>query len=161
MKIKKKQIFLVLLVLITVLVCAIYLYYITNITQTRSSSPNIVASSKNSSPKKTPQASLSQSDELARENILNKYLNGTNQSGIVYKSTSVQVEYIADANIFQAEILTKNVYAAKVETEYWFHKQGLSQAGLCKLPLIFYLSLPVKESLPTNGSNVNLLPDGC
>lgn len=108
----------------------------------------------------TPPTALSPLDTEAKNSLLQRLLHGVNQSGIVYKSSHVQVEYIASDNIFQAEILTAQVAAAKTETEIWFQLQGFSQTGVCKL-LFFYINPEVKENLPASDAQVSLLPDGC
>lgn len=100
------------------------------------------------------------SDIAVKNALLIRLLHGTNQSGIVYSSQNVQVQYIASDLIFQAEILTPAITAAKSETEIWFQEQGISHNGLCKL-LFFYVNPAIKANLTPSEAQVSLLPDGC
>ena len=155
------------LLFLTVLVLLLCLFYSSYAFHTVSHSRSVPAATQISpsseilvSPVKDNEP-LSQADEQAKKSLLINSLDGVNQSGIVYKSSQVQIEYVASANGFQAEILTSQIASAKTETETWFRSEGISQRGICDLPLLFYLSADVKADLPTNDSQVSLLPDGC
>jgi hypothetical protein len=102
---------------------------------------------------------LSPADATAKETILNTILYGHN-SGVVYESPEVRVEYVESGNIFMAEILSTNISKAKAEATVWFSSQGLSQEAICNLPLMFYLNIEVKNSLPEN-TLFSPLPEGC
>jgi hypothetical protein len=49
--------------------------------------------------------------------------------------------------------------AAKKEAVDWLKTQGLSQEGVCNLPLMFYVS--DKTTNQTGGETFNPLPPGC
>jgi cytoskeletal protein RodZ len=108
----------------------------------------------------TSSAGISQEDMEAKNSLLLRTLHSVNQSGVVYKSPNVEVEYIATDNLFEAQIFTSQIAAAKIETENWFQLEGINQKGVCKL-LFFYLNPVVKANLPQSQAQVNLLPDGC
>jgi hypothetical protein len=158
-----KQFLLIVSAVLAIIICIIYIRYGLPV-QTFNSSPNTVQPSTASVPSNAPQISgqthLSSADTAAINSLLMKTLHAENQSGVVYKSQNVQIEYVATDALFQAEILTTQIESAKQETETWLRLQGLSQQGICNLSLNFYLSGTVKENLPTN-TQVNLLPDGC
>jgi hypothetical protein len=104
--------------------------------------------------------SLSQQDSLAREKLLLKILHG-NYSGVVYESKRVRVEYIQSVNRFNAEILTPNTSQTKQEVSTWFQNNGISQQGLCSLPLIFHLGMDIENQMGESAKTFNPLPDGC
>lgn len=93
--------------------------------------------------------------------IKSKILSDVPISEIVFQTPDVTVEYIQSFDLFQGEINTPNVNAAKIEVITWFLNQGMSQQGVCNLPLSFYLNFTVKSQLPDDGNNFNPLPLGC
>lgn len=119
------------------------------------SGDKIVAKTKNRQP-------LEASDAAIRKSITDKLRqNNTSRSGIVYLSNAVRIEYLASADVFHAEIRTTDISAAKQEAVGWFQAQGMSQSGICNLPLIFYLYAPVAQALRTQNIVFNPLPEGC
>lgn len=101
--------------------------------------------------------SLSSTDAV----IKNKILSSIPLSEIVFQTPDVTVEYIQSFDLFQGEINTPNVNAAKIEVITWFINQGMTQQGVCNLPLSFYLNFTVKSQLPDDGNSFNPLPLGC
>ncbi|MCL5970893.1 MAG: hypothetical protein M1450_05355 [Patescibacteria group bacterium] len=99
---------------------------------------------------------LGQSDIDSKNRILQS-LGG--KSGIVYSSPNVEVDYIKLADLFEANIKNGNFYGAKNEVVVWLRKQGLSQTGICNLPLMFSVSWDVSEKKP--GALFSPLPPGC
>ena len=89
---------------------------------------------------------LTPSDKAAKDTMLNTILHGY-QSGIVYKSQNEQIEYVESADLFQVEIFTTDIAAAKSEANIWFRDQGFSQQAICDLPVMFYLDLDVMGKL--------------
>ena len=80
---------------------------------------------------------LSPTDQQAKERLLTETL-GESDSGIVYESPRVWIEYIGSADTFQAEVRTDAVLETKAEVEKWLLDQGISREGICNLPIIFY-----------------------
>ncbi len=103
---------------------------------------------------------ISQQDNDAKANMLQTTVKGFN-SGIVYETSNVRVEYVESVDMFMAEILTPNIQAAKDETNIWFREKGISQKGICKLPIMFYVNKAVIEELKTQNTEFNPLPNGC
>lgn len=103
---------------------------------------------------------LTSADTTAKANILSMLPSGE-QSGIVYQSSDISIEYVQAADLFFVEILTTNIQAAKSETNLWFQEQGMSQAGICALPVDFYMNYDIANEL--RGSNILFSPlaDGC
>jgi hypothetical protein len=89
---------------------------------------------------------LSEKDAAAKTTVLETILKGDN-SGIVFQTTDVRVEYVKSVDLFMAEILTPNIDGAKEEAVSWFLKQGFSQQAVCNLPVMFYLDTTVSSKL--------------
>jgi hypothetical protein len=103
---------------------------------------------------------LSQDDFYAKDRIL-QLLPQNEDSGTVYQSQNVVVEYIASSDTFQAEILTNDITSAKSEAATWFNSQGMSQQGICEAPLTFYLNNNIESGLGEQAKSFSTLPDGC
>src|SRR5206468_11266738 len=89
---------------------------------------------------------LSQDDFYAKDKIL-QLLPANEQTGTVYQSQNVVIEYIATTDTFQAEILTTTIASAKSEAASWFISEGMSQQGICEVPLAFYLNNNIEKQL--------------
>lgn len=89
---------------------------------------------------------LGDNDATAKQSILALLPQGQD-SGILYSSENVQIDYIHGPDLFQGEILTINIAQAKAEAVTWFLNRGMSQEGICKLPLMFYLNWNVANLL--------------
>ncbi len=96
----------------------------------------------------TNRSPLSRSDLKAKDRILKKLRENRVKSGIVFENSNVSIEYISSVDDFEAQILTVNINLAKTQAQDWLASQGLSNAGICALPLHFYLSAQAKDSLP-------------
>lgn len=103
---------------------------------------------------------LAQSDSLAKEHILQLIPAGKNY-GIVRSSQTSTIEYVQSLDLFEIEILTINVQQAKNDAENWFKQQGMSQEGICNLPLDYYLNWDVANILKQSNFVFSPLPDGC
>lgn len=101
---------------------------------------------------------LSVSDGEAKAIILSSI---GNKSGVVYKSQNFTIEYIKSPDVFQVTILNTNVSLAKQEAVSWFKSQGLSQEGICSLPVMFILDWNMANKLRGTNTQFSPLPDGC
>lgn len=88
---------------------------------------------------------LSVEDEAIKFEILSSI--GESQSPVLYQSSTVTIDYVRSADVFQSEILTADIESAKNETMTWFKNKGLSDEGICNLPLSFYLNYDIKSEL--------------
>lgn len=104
--------------------------------------------------------SLSPEDTQAKTAMLNTILKGFN-SGVLYETDDIRIEYVQSANLFMGEIKTTNIVKAKAEAGTFFLNNGLSQQGICKLPLMFYLDPLVSQSLQGQNVIFSPLPNGC
>lgn len=84
-----------------------------------------------------------------------------NQSGKVYSSSTVIIEYTLAPDLFQGEILTPTISTAKQEATNWLISQGFTKEDVCNLPFSFYLSPAVSSQLQNTNTAFNPLPDGC
>lgn len=103
---------------------------------------------------------LSAEDGLAKANIL-AARPADKQSGVLYTSNQIIIEYVQAPDLFMVEILTTDINAAKSAANLWFRSRGLSQQALCSMPVSFYLNYEVANQL--RGKNINFSPlaNGC
>lgn len=103
---------------------------------------------------------LSDEDILAKSRILTLLEEGE-VSGVVYASSTIIIEYVQSANVFMVEIRTTDIIAAKKEAVAWFTTQGMSQDGICKAPVEFYLNTDIAEQLRGTNTTISTLAPGC
>jgi hypothetical protein len=101
---------------------------------------------------------FSPSDLTARQNIIN-ILSG--KTGTLYTSLNVKIFYLSSVGLFEGEILTTNIDSAKKEAMDWFKSRGLSQEGVCNLPLMFYLGGNAINQFDNQNIIFSPLPPGC
>lgn len=110
--------------------------------------------------KKINRRELSVGDQQAKAALLELLPSGK-IAGVIHKTSTISVEYIQSLDLFKVEILTANIASAKNEANTWFREQGMSQQGICNLPLGFYLNWTVAEDLENKGFTFSPLPNGC
>jgi len=103
---------------------------------------------------------LSPADSQAKTSMLNAMLGGPN-SGVLFISEDVELDYVKSENVFMGDIKTTNINQAKTEVTTWLEAQGISKEGICKLPVMFYLDPLVKPALQGQTVTLNPLPLGC
>jgi hypothetical protein len=108
----------------------------------------------------THRPTLSQQDSQSKSTMLTTILHGFN-SGILFKNNDVQLEYVQSADLFMAEIKTTSILQAKAETGTWLKSQGLSQSGICNLPVMFYLDPVITQELQGQDVIFSPLAIGC
>lgn len=101
---------------------------------------------------------LSATDLAVRKKMLDSL---SNKSGILNETSDFRADYTKAADEFMVEILSQNFDAAKKGAVEWFRLQGLSNEGICNLPVVFYLS--PQSDLFLRGSNLqfNPVPEEC
>lgn len=103
---------------------------------------------------------LSEVDRLAKQKILS-HLPANETSGYVYQSPLIRIEYLQAPDAFLIEIMTTNISKAKAEANVWLRAQGLSQKGICTIPISFYLNWEVAQRLRDTNIIFNPLPNSC
>lgn len=103
---------------------------------------------------------ITNADALAKSKILT-LLPPDTVSGIVHETRNIRIDYTQSADLFQVEILTTDINAAKSEANVWFREQGLSQNAICTLPVSFYVSYDVANQLRSTDIVVSSLGNGC
>lgn len=103
---------------------------------------------------------LAASDATAKQTILALLPQGQD-SGTLYSSENIKIDYVHGPDLFQSEILTINIAQAKAETNVWFRNKGMSQEGICTLPLMFYLNWNVANLLRDSHIMFSPLPNSC
>ncbi len=101
---------------------------------------------------------LTQNDTSIRQKLISP-LNG--QSGDIQLTNDYDIQYLSSPDQFQVEILSTNISLAKQEAVNWFIAQGMSQDGICKLPLSFFMNHSVAQQLQGKNITFNPLPDNC
>lgn len=81
------------------------------------------------------------------------------RSGVIHSSPIVELDYIKSADLFEANIKTINFDEAKNEIIDLLKSKGLSQKGICNLPLMFSVGWSVSEK--SVGVRFSPLPPGC
>lgn len=84
-----------------------------------------------------------------------------NQSGILNQTNTYILEYVKTPNVFQIEILVTDFDKAKTDAVDWLESKGFSFEGICKLPVMFYLSKDVANQLRDQNIKFDPLPEGC
>lgn len=103
---------------------------------------------------------LTPSDTAARKKILS-FLPSGQISGVLYNSPTVTIDYTSAADQIQVEILTVDIAQAKRDATSWLRSQGLSQRGICDLPVVFYLSSDVLNQVRNKNFTLSPLAEGC
>jgi hypothetical protein len=75
------------------------------------------------------------SDATKRQEIIASLGNKT---GILLQNESIQISYLKGVNDFEVEILTNDIAKAQNEAIIYFKSKGLSEDGICKLPVFFF-----------------------
>jgi hypothetical protein len=101
---------------------------------------------------------LSASDESVKNAILAP-LNGF--AGNLHTTPNVTVFYLPSIKEFGAKIETTNIALAKKEAVDWLTSKGMSQQGVCHLPLEFYLNYDAQNNLRSQNVVFDPLPPGC
>lgn len=101
---------------------------------------------------------LSSKDTLVKQNLIILA-----KGDIVHKATDFTVEYIQPVDEFQVEVNTTNLPLGKQEAEQWLFAQGLSQDGICKMPVHFIVGANAVQELRTENKTVSFseVADGC
>ena len=71
------------------------------------------------------------------------------------------LEYLSAPDEFMVEIRTIDINSAKQKAISWFKSKGLSDEGICHLPLVFYLNYDVAQNLRDMKVEFDPLPPGC
>lgn len=100
---------------------------------------------------------LLQRDVTIRNQIVSALNNG---SGVIQTTEDYRLEYVKSPNSFEAEIKTIEIDRAKEGVISYLKSRGLSEDGICKLPLMFYLNYEVAKNVDNN-KEFSPIPDFC
>lgn len=107
----------------------------------------------------TSDSTLSIEEQAIKESLYQ--VGDEYSSGTIYTSEKVDIGYISEPDIFQANIKTLNIAEAKTEAVNFFTSKGLTKASVCKLPLMFVLDFSLLEEFKKSGRKFSPLPPGC
>ncbi len=97
------------------------------------------------------------SDQQTRNHLIQMAGN----SGLINTTNDYQLTYIQAADAFMGEIRTPDVVTAKQEINSWLESQGMSQEGICYLPLSLYISPALSKVGMIGVIPFSPLPLGC
>lgn len=106
----------------------------------------------------TSERVLADQDKRARAQIISEI---GNKSGSLYSSPNVILGYLSSPDYFQAEITTNNVDFAKEEVIDWLLSKGISEGGICDLPIMFLLDENTSTYFIESKKEFNPLAPGC
>lgn len=110
--------------------------------------------------KKINRTPLTSNDSTIKAKLLT-YLPEGQVSGVIHETDTIRVEYLESLDLFKVEILTRDITGAKNEANTWFRQQGLSQKGICDLPLGFYLNWEIANTFRNTDLVFSPLANGC
>ena len=92
-----------------------------------------------------------------------KVIRSTLEKGPVplIKTDEYEISYISAADVFLSELYSKNIDLAKDKAVAWLKDKGLSNTGICNLPVVFYLNSKTADELKDSVTNFNPLPSYC
>jgi len=100
---------------------------------------------------------LSPADLQVRQSLI----SNSNQTGVIAQKPTFTFHYSSDADVFQVEITTSNITTATSEALTWLHSQGLSDAGICNLPVVVFRDPKSFDPTITTGLEFYSLPLTC
>lgn len=98
---------------------------------------------------------LSDNDKKIREAII------TSMQNPLSETDSYLLEYLSEPDQFMVEIRSTDIDGTKNAVKQWFNSQGISDEGICKLPVIFYMNPAAAEHFRNKNVEFNPLPLGC
>lgn len=102
---------------------------------------------------------LSATDKTTKTNLIELV---SPNNGTIYETSEYRVIYIKSLDEFQVEIKTSNAQQAKKNAVTWFALKGMSNDGICKLPLIFFTNYETYQKIKLqNIKDISPLADGC
>lgn len=99
---------------------------------------------------------LSISDQEARNKVITNLGNTFELDTNTYS-----IFYLSAPNIFQVEIRGEDISSIKTVVVNWFKNLGLSNDGICNLPIQFYLTGAARQKAASDQTQFSPLPDGC
>lgn len=76
-----------------------------------------------------------------------------NKSGVLDETEQYRIEYVKSPDSFMVEILDKSTEDAKLRAIEWLKSKGISDQGICNLPVVFYLSFEIEKQLRGMGQS--------
>lgn len=101
---------------------------------------------------------LSTTDIQIRNNLIRSLQD---KSGILHQDSGYKIEYVKSPDTFMVEILVSDAEIAKTDAIAWFQEKGLSDNGICNLPVEFFLSFDVIQIYRESNQKFNPVPKIC
>lgn len=98
---------------------------------------------------------LSEADKKIRDAITNDMQNPLSETD------AYLLEYLSEPDQFMVEIRSTDIDGTKNQVKQWFNSQGISDEGICKLPVVFYMNPTAAEAYRNKNVEFNPLPIGC
>lgn len=100
---------------------------------------------------------LGATDESVRQSLIAQ----AGAQGVISKTDTYLFDYSPDVSVFHIEILTSNVDAALNNAIAWLRSQGLSDQGICNLPVVAFRDPKRFDPSLTTGMEFYPLPVQC
>lgn len=97
-------------------------------------------------------------DTTIKNQLISLLPDGT---GTINATEDYELKYVKGPNIFEAKILAEDTVKAKADIIIFLIDKGLSEDGICKLPIIFYLDFELSKKMKSKGQKFNPVPDFC
>lgn len=101
----------------------------------------------------------SRSDDKTAKAKITKLANAS--TGYINSTVDYEIVYFKSANIIGARIKNNNYKFAENEVVDFLKQNGLSEEGICKLPLMFYFTNDVSRSIVEKKIEISPIPDFC
>lgn len=94
--------------------------------------------------------------------IKTKLINSVPQNAEnIITNNEFAVDYIQPLDLFQVEIKISNIDKAKTDAVTWFLSEGMTNDGVCKLPVTFYLEYSILQQIKEQGIQFSPISNGC
>lgn len=103
---------------------------------------------------------LSKKDKDAKEKIVNMLAN-EKRVGYTKVYRDFHIGYLKTGDSFLVGIRGIDTQKAKYWATMWFKLNGISDQGLCRLPVIFYIESGILSQIQPFNIEFNPLPDNC
>lgn len=104
---------------------------------------------------------LTKKDKDAKKKITDKLSTAKNKSGYLSQTPWYNIEYVSNADEFFVEIKDPNTQFSKYWATMWFKLNGVSDDGICKLPVVYYVNWDVANKIKDLNIEFNPLADTC
>lgn len=97
-------------------------------------------------------------DKTIRERLIDQAVAN---NGVVEETGIIKIEYLDSPNTFEVLLKQYPLAPGKNAAYSFFRSEGMTDDGICKLPLSFYLTSDVSQRLKEAGEEFSPYPEFC